>query len=165
MFQNITAGTFKDSRVTGWVKQEQSNLAIAFLLVLRSQNTTFSANPATYFIARSTPGGSVDVRIRLDAVVNGVVTTIVQADVASVNGNATNTWQQYQFSAFNSGTDILLRFSQWDGAAFQPLLDAAAPLASFPSLDAAGSCRFGSLQGLSLTQPFYIDDINYYSLT
>lgn len=165
MFQNITAGTFKDSRITGWVKQEQSNLAIAFLLVLRSQDTTFSAAPATYFIGRSAPVSATEVRVRIDAVVNGVITTIVQVDAPSQNGNPINSWQQYQFSAFNSGTDMLLRFAQWNTVSFVPLVDAAAPIASFPALDAAGSCRFGSLQTGALSFPFYVDDINYYSLT
>lgn len=164
MFQNITAGTFKNSRISGWVNQENSNLSIAFLLVLRSLNTTFSANPATYFVARICPTATPLIRVRLDAVVAGVVTTIVQVDASPQNGAGSGTWQQYQFSAFNSGTDILLRLSQWNGAAFVPLIDAAAPIASFPALDAVGSGRFGSLQTAVLTLPFYIDDINFYSL-
>lgn len=164
-FQNITGGPFKDSRISGWVNQENSNLSIQFALVLRSQDTTFSAAPATYFIARICPTAAPLIRVRLDAVVNGVVTTIVQVDAPPQNGAGHGTWQQYQFSSFNSGTDMLLRLAQWNGAVFVPLVDAAAPIASFPTLDAAGSARFGSLQTVALILPFYVDDINYYSLT
>lgn len=165
-FQNITGGPFKNSRISGWVKQEFSNLAISFQLALRSLNTTYSANPATYFVTNICPLNSATlIRVRINAIVAGVVTTIVQVDVTSQNGDARNTWQQYQFSAFNSGTDILLRVAQWNGAVFVPLVDAAAPIASFPALDAAGSGRFGSIQAGALTNPFYVDDVRYYSLT
>lgn len=162
MFQNITAGTFKDSSVSAWGRLDTlSNSTL--ILVLRSLNTTFIAAPATFFYVQIQNIGSSNVRISLYAIVNGVSTTIVQVSFASLNGDPDNTWQQYQFYSFNSGTDILLRVSQWNGAAFVPVVDAAAPIASFPTLDAAGSCRFGSIQaGPAITR---IDDVNFYSLT
>lgn len=165
VFQNITGGPFKNSRISGWCKQENSNLNISFILTLRSLNTAFSANPSTYFICNVCPSSTTEIRVRFNAVVAGVVTTIVQADLSAQNGNPINTWQQYQFSTFNSGTDILLRCAQWNGSVFVPVLDAAAPIATFPALDAAGSGRFGSIQGGGLSSVFYVDDINYYSLT
>lgn len=160
-FQNITAGTFKDSRISGWCRQATANTQ-GFFLCLRSLNTTFSANPATYFVAEIYAASAATVTIAIRAIVAGAVTTIVSTAVTAVNGNPVNTWQQFQFSAFNSGTDILLRVAQWDSAAFIPLVDAAAPIASFPALDAAGSCRFGGLLGGGTLG---IDDVNYYSLT
>lgn len=162
VFQNITGGTFKNSRVSAWGRLDTLSNAHLYL-ILRSQNTTFIANPATFFILDINNVGSSMVRYRLSAVVAGVVTLIVVVDVTSLNGNPDNTWQQYQFSSFNSGTDILLRVSQWNGATFVPVVDAAAPIASFPALDAAGSCRFGAQNAGPATTR--VDDVNYYSLT
>lgn len=160
-FQNITAGPFKNSRITAW--QRQSDAASDMYLCLRSLNTTaFIAAPSTFFLATTTARSAVNIGIRISAVVNGVMTTIFFiSDIASVNGNPQTTWQQYQFSAFNSGTDILLRLSQWNGATFVPMADCAAPIATFPTLDAAGSCRFGALAGGA---GLFIDDVNFYSL-
>lgn len=107
-------------------------------------------------------GGSF-VSASIYAVVNGVQTLILSLSYSSLNGNPSNTWQQFQFSTFNSGTDILIRLAQWNGSAFIPVMDCAAPIASFPALDAAGSCRFGANSvGLALV---LVDDVNYYSLT
>lgn len=163
LFENITAGPFKDSRISGWVFQQAINND-AFYLGLRSlDDTTFIAAPATYFLATLECGGASTFRIIIRAIVNGVQTIIVNDNsITSVNGDPLSSWQQYQFSAFNSGTDILLRLAQWDGAVFVPLIDCAAPIASFPTLDAAGSCRFGTLRSAANVR---IDDINYYSLT
>lgn len=165
MFQNITAGTFRDSRITAWNKQATANNSPLYL-VLRSLNTTYSANPASYFmceiLAESAAPDNINFIIR--AVVAGVSTTIVTGSASSLNGNPVNTWQQFQFSSFNSGVDILLRLSQWTGAAFAPIVDCAAPIASFGALNAVGSCRFGALisGGANTVR---IDDVAYYSLT
>lgn len=161
MFQNITAGPFKNSRVTAWIKQGQSAGSTALLLCLRSlDNTTFSAAPATYFRTTIASFSTTEILARAEVVVNGVLTTIVSVVATSQNGNPVNSWQQFQFSAFNNGTDILLRVAQWTGAVFAPILDCAAPIATFPTLDAAGSCRFGGSAGSAVV----IDDVNYYSL-
>lgn len=162
LFENITAGPFKDSRISAWVFLINANTS-TFYLCLRSQDsTTFIAAPATYFLASINASSATELEIFISAVVNGVITQFINILVTSVNGDPRNSWQQYQFSAFNSGTDMLLRLSQWDGAVFVPMSDCAAPIASFPALDAAGLCRFGGLFG---TQNFRIDDVNYYSLT
>ena len=165
-FQNVTGGPFKDSAISGWAKQPVSNGAANIMLVLRSQdNTTFIANPATYFFATCSAGSSTDVRLKIIAVVAGVLTDIVATvDVASVNGNPINTWQQFEFAVINSGTDYLFRISQWNGSAMIPILDAAAPIASFPALNASGSARFGTRVG-GLPGSIYLDDIAYYSIT
>lgn len=161
-FENITAGPFKDSRVSGWCRQSAANTQ-GFFLALRSlDDTTFTSAPATFFLAQIYAQSATNVSVEIDAIVNGVSTTIVNTSVSSQNGNPINTWQQFQFSSFNSGTDILLRIAQWNLAVFVPLVDAAAPIASFPTLDAAGSCRFGGLLGGGTLG---IDDVNYYSLT
>lgn len=161
-FQNITGGTFKDSRITAWLKPSAYG-AGNIRLALRSQDTTFSANPATYFLSTVRPQTSTNFSIGIQAIVNGVETTFASLSIASINGDTIN-WQQFQFSALNSGSDILLRISQWDGANFIPLLDAAAPIASFPSLDAAGSGRFGG-QITTGGQTLSISNPNFYSLT
>lgn len=162
-FENITGGPFKDSRISAWGRLDTLSNSSLYLILRSQDDTTFIAAPATFFLVIIVNSGSSNVRYTLNAVVNGVVTQIVQVTVASVNGNPDNTWQQYQFSAFNSGTDMLLRVAQWNGASFVPVVDAAAPIASFPALDAAGSCRFGASQaGPAITR---IDDVNYYSLT
>lgn len=159
-FQNITAGTFMNSRVTAWCRQSIANQN-PLLLALRSINTTFSANPATYFVTTIYAESIVNVNITISAIVAGAQTNIVSFSYASLNGDPVNTWQQFQFSAFNSGTDILLRLSQWNGAAFIPVADAAAPIASFGALNVAGSCRFGALVPGGTNR---IDDVNFYSL-
>lgn len=159
-FQDITAGTYRDSRITAWFRQSNANQADC-LLALRSLNTTFSAAPASYFVAEITPANATLITVSIKAIVAGVVTTIVSTVVTSQNGNPVNTWQQYQFSAFNSGTDILLRTSQWNTVAFVPLVDCAAPIASFGALNAVGSCRFGAMIGGGTMG---IDDVNFYSL-
>jgi len=160
-FQNITAGTFKDSRITAWTKQTSAN-AHTLRLVLRSQNTTFQGNPAKYFLTTLTAFDATDVSVTQEVWVNGVVTTLFNGLIASLNGNPLNSWQLYQFSAFNDGTDILLRTAQWDGGAFVPIVDSAAPIATFPTLDAVGSCRFG---GTVTAANMAIDDVSFYSLT
>lgn len=160
-FQNITAGTFKDSRVSGWSNQT-TGAAPGFVLILRSLNANFSAG-ATYFRSTISPISATMIHITLDANVAGVITTIGSVNVTSFNGNPVGSWQQYQLSAFNSGTDILLRVAQWNGASFTPVLDSAAPIASFATLDAAGNCRFGAF--LNPNNGLTVDDVNYYSLT
>lgn len=162
-FENITGGPFKDSRVSAWTRLNTLSNSHLYLILRSQDDTTFIAAPATFFLIDIINVGASMVRYRLSAVVNGVVTLIVVVDIASLNGNPDNTWQQYQFSSFNSGTDMLLRVAQWNGAAFVPVVDAAAPIASFPALDAAGACRFGaSNAGPAIT---LVDDVNYYSLT
>lgn len=160
-FQNITGGAIKNTRVSSWTRLDTLSNSLLYL-VLRSQNTTFIAAPASYFLASVQTIGSSMIRVRIYAIVAGVQTQIVVSDWTGLNGNPDNTWQQYQFSALNVGTDIYLRFSQWNGAAFIPLQDAAVAIASFPALDATGRCRFGAQNaGPAVT---YIDDVNYYSL-
>lgn len=161
-FENITAGPFKDSRITAWTLQDVAQSGPMYLSLRSQDDTTFIAAPATFFLATIMAQASSIVQVRIAVVVNGVMTTIVFTGVASQNGNPQNTWQQYQFSAFNSGTDMLLRVAQWNTVAFVPLADCAAPIATFPTLDAAGSCRFG---GLVASPGLFIDDVNYYSLT
>lgn len=160
MFQNLTSGTFRDSRITAWCRQQSANNS-PLLLVLRSLNATYSAAPATYFIATVYATGPTTISYELAAVVGGVTTTILNVAVTSQNGNPVNTWQQFQFSAFNSGTDILLRIAQWNGSAFVPIGDCAAPIASFPTLNAVGRGRFGAFIGGSAV---LLDDIAFYSL-
>lgn len=160
-FQNITGGPFKNSRMSGWVNQAQSSGSIGFRLNLRSLNTVYEST-ATYFLARIAAFSSTQVRIRIDAVVAGATTVLILTDVTALNGTPISTWQQYQFSALNSGTDILLRVAQWNGAAFVPVMDVAAPIASFPTLDAAGSGRFGG--DIGATGTIRIDDVAFYSL-
>lgn len=160
-FQNITAGTFKDSRMVAWCKQSTAN-SNPLLLALRSLNTTFIAAPATYFATTIFAESATDLNVTISAVVNGVVTNIVAVSTPSLNGNPVNTWQQFQFSAFNSGTDMLLRVAQWTGAVFAPVADCAAPIATFPALDAVGNGRFGAMINSGNTR---IDDVNFYSLT
>lgn len=163
MFENITAGPFQDSRVSAWFFQTGVGANPAYLILRSMDDTTFLSAPATLFSAQFNPETATEVQARISAIVNGVATIIVDGhNLPSVNGNPSATWQQYQFSVFDSGTDMLLRFSQWDGGAFVPLLDCAAPIASFPTLDAAGSCRFGALKN---SNNIKIDDVNYYSLT
>jgi len=160
-FENITGGSFKDSRISGWCNQAAAN-ASTFLLALRSQDdTTFSAAPATYFETRINAQGSGDVGIVIRTIVNGAATTIVNTSLSSVIGDLVGVWSQFQFSALNSGTEILLRVSQWDGANFIPMLDAAVSIASYPTLDAVGFGRFGA----EVSQSCKIDDVNFYSLT
>lgn len=160
LFENITGGPFKDSRVSGWVKLPAS--VDRFYLCLRSlDDTTFITAPASFFLARILTNSATEFEIFISAVENGVLTNILNILCPAQNGDPQNTWQQYQFSALNSGTDVLLRIAQWDGAAFIPVADCAAPIATFPTLDAAGSCRFGAL----ITNATQIDDVNYYSLT
>lgn len=160
MFQNLTSGTFRDSRITAWCRQQSANNS-PMLLVLRSLNATYSAAPATYFIATVYAADALTISYTIQAIVNGVVTTILNASASTQNGNPVNTWQQFQFSSLNSGTDILLRLSQWNGAAFAAIGDCAAPIASFPTLNAVGRCRFGALIGGSAV---LLDDIAFYSL-
>lgn len=163
MFQNITAGPFQDSRISAWFNQTGVGANPGYLILRSMDDTTFLSAPATLFSAQFNPETATDIQARITAIVAGVATIIVDVhNIPSVNGNPSGSWQQYQFSAFDSGTDILLRFSQWDGAVFVPCVDCAAPIASFPALDAAGSCRFGALFQSSAIE---IDDVNYYSLT
>lgn len=162
-FQNITGGSFMDSRVSAWCRQSIANVTPLKLALRSTDNTTFSAAPANYFVANIFAETATTVSVELVAVVNGVATSIVSiGSITSLNGNPVNTWQQFQFSTLNSGSDILLRVAQWNGAAFVPIVDGAAPMASFPSLNVAGRCRFGSLVGGG---NIGIDDVNYYSLT
>lgn len=163
MFQNITAGPFQDSRISAWFNQSGTSTNPAYLVLRSMDDTTFLSAPATLFVVQFNPETATDVQARVTAVVNGVGTIIVDAhNLPSVNGNPSGSWQQYQFSVFDSGTDMLLRFSQWNGSVFVPLVDCAAPIATFPTLDAPGSCRFGALFQSSTIE---IDDVNYYSLT
>lgn len=164
-FQNITGGPFKDSAIAGFAKQAVSNGSENLMLCLRSQdNTTFIANPATYFFATFSAGGATSIRVIIRAVVAGVITDIVNpADVSSVNGNPINTWQGYEFAIINNGTDFLFRCSQWNGASFIPIVDAAVPLASFAALNATGSARFGTRA--AITSTVVIDNVSYYSIT
>jgi hypothetical protein len=164
LFQNITAGPFKDSRITAWNKQNNNSSNNAFALILRSQDNNFN-NPATYLYASVCAFSATQLKINFYVINAGVVNNVIQGTINSVNGNPIQTWQQYQFSAFNSGADILLRFAQWNGATFVPLVDAAVPIASFPAVDAAGTCRFGTWDLGGIGTPFYIDDVNFYSLT
>lgn len=161
-FENITGGPFLDSRISAWFRNNSAG--VVGWLVLRSQDdTTFVAAPATFFAALIAAPNATEVTVTINAVVAGVVNTIVSTNITSVNGDARTSWQQYQFSVFNDGTQMLLRVAQWNGGAFVPVVDAAAPIASFPALNAAGSGRFGSqLSGLNSMR---IDDVNYYSLT
>lgn len=165
-FENITGGPFKDSAIAGFARQAQSNGATNIMLCLRSQDdTTFIANPATYFFATFSAVSTTQIRIKIAAVVAGVITDIVgTADVSSVNGDPVNTWQGFEFACINNGTDFLFRGSQWNGSVFIPILDAAAPIASFPALDATGSARFGT-RVTSGNQSILLDDISYYSIT
>lgn len=164
-FQNITGGPFKDSAIAGFAKQALSNGSENLMLCLRSQdNTTFIANPATYFFATFSAGGATSIRVIIRAVVAGVITDIVNpADVSSVNGNPINTWQGFEFAIINNGTDFLLRCSQWNGSVFIPIVDAAVPIASFPTLNNTGSARFGTRPNIS--SMIVLDNISYYSIT
>lgn len=161
MFQNLTSGTFRDSRVSAWTRQSVANSSPLYL-ALRSLNTTFIANPATMFLTTIYAESTTTVNYTISAIVAGVVTNIIVVSLAPLNGNPVNSWQQFRFSAFNSGTDILLRTEQWNGAAFVPVVDCAAPIASFPALNVVGRCRFGALIGGGTNS---IDDVNFYSLT
>ncbi len=66
-----------------------------------------------------------NVGIVLQTIVSGVASTIISTSVSSVIGDLVNVWSQFQFSALNSGTEILLRVAQWNGSNFIPMIDAA----------------------------------------
>lgn len=164
-FQNITGGPFKNSRVSCWMKQSLSIAARVHLSLRSLDNTTFSAAPASYFLAKIAPSTGGTVQVIFAAVVNGVETSIFSnSAITSQNGSTDDTWQQYRFSTLNSGTQTLLRVEQWNGSAFVPILDVAIATSTFPTLDAAGSCRVGALVTSISGIGVRLDSVNFYSL-
>lgn len=161
-FQNITGGTFKDSRISAWMRPSTYS-AGNLRLILRSQDTTFEENPAKYFVSKISAASSTNISVVMQAIYNGSTTTFFSGQIASINGDPID-WNQYQFSCLNSGSDILLRLSQWNGSNFIPIVDGAASIATFPLLDAVGSGRFGG-QITTGGQRVLISDVNFYSLT
>lgn len=157
-FRNITGGSFKNARISGWYRQVNSGVTPEGILAVRSLDTnTF----ATASWVRVKIKGGVNIESTIEVISGGAVIHSQDSTTTSVAGNTSNAWSLYRFSVFTSGASTYLRFEQWDGAAFVVMLDVLIPTASMGALDASGRYKFGTVSGSGTNK---WDDISLYSL-
>jgi len=161
-YQNITGGALLNTSISAWIRAQISGSNSVPQLTLRSQDVLWLTG--TKYLLQLNPQAGNIINLQVHRYNAGVITYLYSgAFDTAPNPNGSLSWQRWKFSAINSGSNVLLRIENWNGASWDVVTDIIDSSAS--KIAVAGFARFGNDDtGVPATNINKFDEIEISSL-